>query len=61
MIFPGMVLHFDVGRQKSVTALEHAMMEEQKVFLVGQKDGDEDGRPRMEDLCRWAPSRRSSR
>ena len=37
MAFPHMVLHFDVGRAKSVAALEQAMMENQKVFLVCQK------------------------
>ena len=50
MIFPGMVLHFDVGRQKSVTALEHAMAEGQKLFLVSQKR-DEDEDPGIADLC----------
>ncbi len=51
MVFPHMVLHFDVGRQRSISALEQAMMEDQKVFLVAQKDGDVD-EPGMEDMCR---------
>ena len=51
MVFPHMVLHFDVGRQKSVSALEQAMMEEQTVFLVAQKDGEME-EPGLEDLCR---------
>ncbi|MBQ4640037.1 MAG: endopeptidase La [Clostridia bacterium] len=51
MVFPHMVLHFDVGRQRSVSALEQAMMEDQMVFLVAQKDGDVD-EPGMEDMCR---------
>ena len=38
MIFPNMVLHFDVGRRKSVLALEQGMTDRQKVFLVSQKD-----------------------
>lgn len=42
-IFPYMVLHFDVGREKSISALEEAMISKQKIFLVTQKD------PRMED------------
>jgi ATP-dependent Lon protease len=37
-IFPYMVLHFDVGREKSISALEEAMISEQKIFLVTQKD-----------------------
>ncbi len=37
-IFPGMVLHFDVGRKKSVAAVEYAMAGEQLVFLSYQKD-----------------------
>lgn len=36
-IFPYMVMHFDVGREKSVLALEEAMSNEQKIFLVTQK------------------------
>lgn len=37
MVFPHMVLHFDVGRPKSVAALQEAMMNDQKIFLVAQK------------------------
>jgi len=37
-IFPYMVLHFDVGREKSIAALEEAMISKQKIFLVTQKD-----------------------
>ena len=37
-IFPGMVLHFDVGRKKSIAAVEYAMAGEQLVFLSYQKD-----------------------
>jgi len=33
-----MVLHFDVGREKSIAALEEAMISKQKIFLVTQKD-----------------------
>ncbi len=41
MVFPHMVLHFDVGRPKSVAALQEAMMNDQKIFLVAQKDVDD--------------------
>lgn len=37
-IFPYMVLHFDVGREKSILALEEAMLSEQKIFLAAQKE-----------------------
>ena len=50
MVFPHMVLHFDVGRARSVAALEQAMMEDQQVFLVAQKDGETEN-PGVEDLC----------
>ena len=51
MVFPHMVLHFDVGRPKSVAALENAMLEDQQIFLVAQKDADVDD-PAISDLCR---------
>lgn len=37
-IFPYMVLHFDVGRERSINALEEAMVNDQLIFLVSQKD-----------------------
>ena len=37
-VFPNVVINFDVGRSKSVKALEKAMVMEQRVFLVSQKD-----------------------
>jgi len=51
MVFPHMVLHFDVGRAKSVAALEKAMMDDQHIFLVAQKDAETED-PKQEDLCR---------
>ncbi|MDD2484732.1 MAG: endopeptidase La [Eubacteriales bacterium] len=41
-IFPSMVLHFDIGREKSISALEKAMMMNQKVFLSTQMNPDMD-------------------
>jgi ATP-dependent Lon protease len=35
-VFPNVVVHFDVGREKSIAAIEQAMLEEQEIFLVGQ-------------------------
>ena len=49
MVFPHMVLHFDVGRGKSIAALEHAMNENQKIFLVTQKNSDVE-EPTLNDL-----------
>ena len=51
MAFPHMVLHFDVGRPKSVAALEKAMMEDQRIFLVAQMDAEIE-EPAVSDLCR---------
>ncbi len=38
LVYPSMVLHIDVGRARSVAALEHAMMNENLIFLATQKD-----------------------
>ncbi len=38
VVFPGMRLHFDVGRKKSIEAIKEAMNGDQKLFLVTQKD-----------------------
>ncbi len=51
MIFPNMVLHFDVGRHKSVLALEQALSDRQRIFLVSQND-EETEDPGWKDLCR---------
>ena len=37
LVFPSMVLHLDVGRDKSVTAIEKAMMGDQTILLAAQK------------------------
>ncbi|MFD1781098.1 endopeptidase La [Fredinandcohnia salidurans] len=38
LVYPTMVLHLDVGREKSVQALEKAMVEDHIIFLTTQKD-----------------------
>ncbi|WKA56225.1 endopeptidase La [Planococcus shixiaomingii] len=38
LVFPTMVLHIDVGRERSVAALEHALLEDNIVFLATQKE-----------------------
>ena len=49
MLFPGTVLHFDIGRPRSVSALEQAMLAGQKIFLVAQKKEDQE-EPAPKDL-----------
>lgn len=48
-VFPHMVLHFDVGRERSIKALEEAMINDQMIFLTTQKDIDVDV-PKAEDF-----------
>ena len=48
-VLPEMVVHFDVSREKSITALEAAMEGEQNIFLITQKDAAIE-EPGMEDL-----------
>jgi ATP-dependent Lon protease len=48
-IFPYMVIHFDVGRDKSVKALEESMLKNQKIFLTTQKQIETDD-PEISDV-----------
>lgn len=48
-VFPGMSLHFDVGRKKSIVALKNAMNNDQRIFLVAQKDAGVN-EPELDDL-----------
>lgn len=41
-VMPNMVIHFDLSREMSIKAVEQALNEGQKVFLVAQKDPEED-------------------
>ena len=49
VVFPKMTLHFDVGRKKSIAALNAAMKNGQDIFLVSQKDAACDD-PDIDDL-----------
>ena len=49
-IFPEQTVHFDIGRNKSIQALEAAMKQDQTLFLVPQKDLLVDD-PKLGDLC----------
>lgn len=48
-ILPGMVIHFDLNRQKSICAVEQAMLGEQLLFVVTQKE-EATEEPKQEDL-----------
>lgn len=50
-ILPDMIVHFDVSREKSVKAIEKAMVQDQRVFLITQKDPEVE-EPSQEDLYR---------
>jgi ATP-dependent Lon protease len=49
LVFPNMVLHLDVGRERSVSALEQAMIEDNRILLVAQKEARVD-EPTPEDI-----------
>lgn len=49
LVYPTMVLHLDVGREKSVQALEKAMMDDHIIFLTTQRDISID-EPAEEDI-----------
>lgn len=48
-VFPNMIIHFDVGRDKSLKAIEAAMLGEEKLILVTQKETKLDD-PEVKDL-----------
>ena len=48
-ILPDMIVHFDVSRERSVKAIEAAMLHDQKIFLITQKDPEVET-PGMTDL-----------
>ncbi len=48
-VFPHMILTFDVGRVKSINALDEAMMNNQLIFLTTQKDAKDDS-PDVDDI-----------
>lgn len=40
MVFPYMIIHLDVGRERSVAALDAAMVENRKILLLAQRDAE---------------------
>lgn len=49
LVFPNMVIHLDVGRDRSVNAIDEAMNSNREIFLVMQKDAQTD-EPELEDI-----------
>lgn len=50
-ILPSMIVHFDISREKSIKALESAMQDDQKIFLITQQNPDI-ADPDFQDLYR---------
>lgn len=48
-ILPGMIVHFDISRERSLRAVEEAMEQDQKIYLVTQRNVDSED-PTQEDL-----------
>ena len=48
-VLPEMIVHFDVSREKSIRAVEAAMLHDQKIFLLTQKDPEVET-PGLDDL-----------
>ena len=48
-ILPGMIVHFDVSRERSIKAIEAAMLHDQKIFLVTQKNPEVE-KPELSEL-----------
>lgn len=51
LVFPHMVIHLDVGREKSVQAIEEAMAQGRQIFLATQKEAQTDD-PTEDDIYR---------
>ena len=49
IVFPFMIIHLDVGRERSVAALEEAMVRDRQILLVAQKNAETD-EPGEKDL-----------
>jgi len=49
LVFPYMIIHLDVGREKSISALEEAMVHDRFIMLATQKDAQNDA-PNPEDI-----------
>ena len=52
VVFPNNVIHFEVGRQKSVAAIDWAMSNNSPIFLVAQKDSEAEN-PNLQQLHKY--------
>lgn len=52
VVYPHMILHFDVGRIKSIKSIEEAMLNEQTIFLTAQKDPNTE-EPEFDEINRF--------
>ena len=48
-VFPNMIMHLDIGRENSINALDAAMVADRRIFLVSQKDTEEES-PENDEL-----------
>ena len=64
-VLPEMIQHFDISREMSVSAVEHAMVGEQKVFLVTQRDPEKEEVKMMElnpfALANWKKMKKKNK
>ena len=51
-VLPGMALHFDISRERSIRAVEAAMSRDQKIFLITQRNPDDEN-PGLRDLYKY--------
>ncbi len=49
LVFPYMIIHLDVGREKSISALEESMVHDRQIMLATQKEAQNDT-PKPEDI-----------
>lgn len=49
LVMPDMIMHFDISRSRSIKAVEKAMLLDQKIFLVAQRDVNEE-EPGIDDV-----------
>ncbi|HIV17676.1 MAG TPA: endopeptidase La [Candidatus Alectryocaccobium stercorigallinarum] len=52
IVMPDMIMHFDISRSKSIKAVEKAMLLDQRIFLVAQKDINVDD-PNIDDVYKY--------
>ena len=56
VVYPHMVLPLFVGRERSIEALEHAMLANKQVLLVAQRNAPDDNPERRTTCIKWVRS-----